>query len=545
MHSRLARNPVAARVLASVPLALALGLGFAPASAPAFAAGPERAPAPAAPDIGPRVDAFVRHRLELANVPGAAIAVLRGGVPLHVATYGEANVELGAPVLRDSVFELASLTKSFTAAAILLLRDEGKLALDDPISRFVDDVPDAWQGIELHHLLTHTAGLAHRFERTVDGELPMNTATASMLAAAKATPTIAQPGTDWEYSDQGYFLLGLAIERAAGMPYAEFLRRRFFEPLGMDRTRLLDQDAIVPGRVAGYRVVDGALRNIRRDWEFGLTSHFGILSTIDDLIAWERGLVEGAALSPELQAEWQSPVRPFRGDPQGDDVLAYGHGWWVERRGGRTVVSHSGLTGTSYLRALGPDGPLTAIVLTNRDQPSGPGSIGIAQGIAQIVDPSLWFEEALDGAPGESADAPPEPPEPPAPPAPPSPSAGPAATVEAFVDAFDRRDLDGMLARTDPEVRWMFVDGDAVAVETAGRDALRAAMEGYFAALPSSRSRLRSVRAAGPFVQTVEEATWEADGVRKRRCSPAVYELRDGRILHVWYFGDFECPPGP
>jgi CubicO group peptidase (beta-lactamase class C family) len=325
--------------------------------------------------------------MQRGKVPGAAIAVLQNGQVLFMKGYGAANLELAVPVRTSSVFEIASLTKQFTAAAVLLLAHEGKLRLDDPLTDFVEEAPKSWNGITVRQLLSHCAGLEHRFEKSVDGSLLLDYSTAGMLASAKATPSFALPGERFRYSDQGYFLLGLIIERVQSRTYAEFLSDRFFVPLGMNHTRIQDQSQIVPNRVAGYTIKDGATVNIRRSWQFGLTSHFGVLSTVEDMAKWERSLWTNQVLPLAVREQIWTPIRVFRANEKEGYLLAYGYGWWVISESGHKIIEHSGFTGTHYLRD-GKTG-IAVVVLTNRDQPSGPGTGEMARKIAQIYDPTI------------------------------------------------------------------------------------------------------------------------------------------------------------
>lgn len=338
-------------------------------------------------DVHKQVDSVVQAEMLRGKIPGVAVAVLRNGKVLHSKGYGLANLELATPVHTTSVFEIASLTKQFTAAAVLLLAHEGKLRLDDPLTTFMADVPKHWQAITVRQLLSHTAGLEHRFEKSVEGSLLLDYSTESMLASAKAVPSFAPPGEKFRYSDQGYFLLGLIIERVQGRPYAEFLSERFFVPLGMNRTRIQDQSQIVPGRVAGYTIKDGVTVNIRRHWQFGLTSHFGVLSTVEDMAKWEQSLWTDKVLPQAVRAQLWTPVRVFRKNEKEGYLLAYGYGWWVISESGHRLIEHSGFTGTHYLRDATTG--LAVVVLTNRDQPSGPGTVEMARRIAQVFEPSI------------------------------------------------------------------------------------------------------------------------------------------------------------
>ncbi|MBL4659014.1 MAG: beta-lactamase family protein [Alcanivoracaceae bacterium] len=336
-----------------------------------------------------RINAFVQSEMQRGNIPGLSVAVIRRGKILKVTSYGFANLELNVAVNKHSVFELASLTKQFTAMAILMLAEENKLALDDHITRFIKDVPDGWKAITIKQLLSHSAGLKHRFEQTFNGVFMTDYSTDEMLRSAKSTAMNATPGTDWEYSDQGYFLLGLIIERITGQSYATFLDKRLFEPLGMKETYLLEQASIIPNRVAGYTVSEEKIKNIRRTWQFGLSSHFGVMSSISDMIKWEKSLYGRKVVSDLVLSKLWSPAYIFRENTDTMSILAYGFGWWIKQQNGRRFVEHSGYTGTAYFRDL--ETQLGIIVLTNRDQPSGQGTIDIAHGIAKIVDPTISF----------------------------------------------------------------------------------------------------------------------------------------------------------
>lgn len=320
--------------------------------------------------------------MEESAVPGAAVAILRDGEPVCVVTRGLANVELGVPVTRETVFELASLTKQITASLVATLARDGVLSLDDGLTTYVNEGPEGWDPITLRQLLGHMAGLRHDFEPKAHGSYLVEYDTETMLEGAVATPMLSQPGTDWEYSDQGYFLAGLAVERATDRVFAELTTERFFEPLGMMHTRFLDQHEIIPGRAAGYTVVDGQLKNNRRVWQFELTPHFGVMSTIDDMVRWERGLIQGDVVPTTVTEQITAPYRVFFAND--DHRMAYGLGWQIHDVGGRRIVEHAGYTGTNYMRDLTTG--LSVIVLTNRDSNAGPHPSILAKRLARLAD---------------------------------------------------------------------------------------------------------------------------------------------------------------
>lgn len=319
--------------------------------------------------------------------PGVAVAVLRDGELVHAGTYGMASLEHGVPVTSATVFELASLSKAMTALAVITLSNEGKLSLDDRLAEYVADVPEAWSSITISQLLSHTAGLAHRFEPTVDGTLLTDYSTAGMLASAKATPMASQPGTDWEYSDQGYFLLGIVIEKVTGKSYAEHMQETYFDPLGMAQTRLLDQSAIVPHRAEGYAWEDGRLQRNRRVWQFGLASHFGITSSLDDMIAWERALNDPRAIDAHALEATGAIQREFDHGAK-CDRWGYARGWTTHVVEGRRILTHGGRSGTAYLRAV--DDGVSVIVLTNRqDTEDAISPMAIAWAAANAAEPTI------------------------------------------------------------------------------------------------------------------------------------------------------------
>ena len=335
------------------------------------------------------VDAAVEPLMEQGHFPGMAVAVLRHGEPVHVGSYGLASVGHQVPVTAATVFELASLTKHMTALAVLTLADAGEVSLDDRVVDYLPvDAPEAWSAITIDQLLSHTGGLAHRFEARPDGEFLLNYSTEDMLASAMATEMVARPGEDWIYSDQGYFLLGLVIEQVTGQSYGDYLQDTFFGPLGMDQTAMLDQSAIVPHRAEGYawREDDGLQRN-RRVWQFGLMSHFGVTSSLDDMMAWEVALSGSGVVNDGALAATAEIQRPFD-TGETCDSWGYARGWMTYHMGGRTLVSHGGYSGTAYVRDLTTG--LSVIVLTNReDTPDAISPMAIAWAAAHAVDSEL------------------------------------------------------------------------------------------------------------------------------------------------------------
>lgn len=310
------------------------------------------------------VDKRIKVLKEEGHFPGIALAVIRKGKPVHIGTYGMADMSHSVPITPQTVFELASLTKQLTALAVMTLVKEGRLSLDTRLIDYIEDAPKAWEKITVNELLSHKAGLAHRFEQTVAGVLLLNYTREAMMASAKKTPMIATPGSDWNYSDQGYFLLGIIIEAVTKQSYAEYMESTFFRPLGMTQTRLLDQSQIVPHLSQGYAWKDGILQRNRRVWQFALTSHFGVMSSLRDMIRWEAELSDPKIINREaLKATWD--IQRVFDTGKSCDSWGYARGWTVQNVDGRRILTHGGYAGTGYIRAV--DDELSVIVLTNRE----------------------------------------------------------------------------------------------------------------------------------------------------------------------------------
>lgn len=331
-----------------------------------------------------QIDTLVHEFMQDEMVPGIAIAILHKGNTLYTHTYGYSNLELKTEVTSKTVFELASLTKQMTAALIATLAEEGKLSLEDEISKYIDSIPEGWNSITIRQLLGHMGGLVHSFEPKYNDSYLLNYSKKDMLEAAKRTPMLSVPGTDWEYSDQGYFLAGYVTEKATGKPFDELMQQRIFAPMKMNDTRFLDQNEIIPNRAAGYIIKQGEYMNNRRQWQFELTPHFGVMSTISDMINYEKGLVKGL-ISKKISSEISTPYRIFY--KNGDHQHAYGLGWNIHDFGDRRIVTHSGYTGTVYLRDLKTG--LSIIILTNRDENQGTSQSVLARRLAKEVDESF------------------------------------------------------------------------------------------------------------------------------------------------------------
>jgi D-alanyl-D-alanine carboxypeptidase len=334
------------------------------------------------------LDDAVRKEMARWRIPGVAVAVLRDGEVEAVRTYGLANVETGTPVQRSSTFPLNSVTKQFTATAIMLLVRDGKLGLDDPITKHLLRAPASWSAITVRHLLTHTSGLEPDSFVAREGGVLLSADAAAQLDWIASRPRRFQPGEGIEYSDCGYVLLGSIIERASGVPYGKFLQDRIFRPAGMLSTSVAEEWQLVPNRVSSYSIREGQLARGRPDQLQELRAHYGVLSTVEDMARWEKALVRGTVLPREAQELMWKPARLKDGSVAAIHGAGYGFGWFVTSVRGRRAVWHPGFAGAILWRF--PDDGLTIVALTNLDAGSGGYSIEyVAKAIAGAVDPKL------------------------------------------------------------------------------------------------------------------------------------------------------------
>ncbi|MCH8151907.1 MAG: beta-lactamase family protein [Planctomycetes bacterium] len=320
-----------------------------------------------------KVDDYITSEMKNRHIPGLALAVVKNGEVIKAKGYGLANVELNVPVTPDSVFDLASITKSFTATAIMMLVEEGKVGLDDRISKYLINAPYTWRDITVRHLLTHTAGLES------EGDFGP---TAEKFEYVSKRPLDFAPGERMKYSNQGYFLLGMIIEKVSGKRWHEFLAERIFEPLGMTATTVPDPWDIIKNRAAHYTLRDGKLAPT---WWFiyqdELASAGGILSTVQDLAKWDAAIYTEKILKKSSLEQMWTPVKFNSGFGH-----TYGFGWSLDEIRNHRTVGHAGSSGTYILRL--PDDKLTVIVLSNLNQSRSKPRI-IAQGVAAHYLPAI------------------------------------------------------------------------------------------------------------------------------------------------------------
>ena len=329
------------------------------------------------------VDDVLSAEILKQHLPGISVAVVRDGQIIKTAAGGFADLELGVPVTLRTVFQIQSITKTFTSAAILLLAEEGKLSLDDPVAKYLEDTPASWTNITIRHLLTHTSGIKD-FINSPTRSLRLEVSEGDVLEATAPRSLIFQPGERYTYSNTNYHLLAMIIRKLTGKWYGDFLRERIFVPLGMTNTRPVSLSALVTNRASGYVWTGKEYRKGTFIAESVLSyGGGGILSTAPDMALWAEALMAGKILKPESLAQAWTPARLNNGTNS-----SYGLGWGIGRVEGHREMQHSGghATGFTSFLAIYPDDRLAVVVLLNRNG-ADPGRI--ARRVAGIYIPEL------------------------------------------------------------------------------------------------------------------------------------------------------------
>jgi len=325
--------------------------------APLSAIRAEPATQAAQPSLASSIDALIAPHFPAAG-PGVAVIVTKDGKTVFRKGYGRADVAAGTAMQADAPARVGSMTKQFTAVGILMLADEGKLALSDDITRFLPDYPTHGAKITIEHLLTHTSGIpSYTGKQGFRDVMNKDVTVAQGIAFFKDDALEFVPGSRFSYDNSGYFLLGAIIEKASGLPYARFLEERIFKPLGMTHTGYEDA-RFQP--VTGY---DGQARPvgaISMTWPYAAGA---LVSTVDDLARWQAALADGKLLRPDtLRRAWSAHALND-GTPN-----PYGYGWFVGRLHGVDEVFHGGnITGFTSDAVWLPKEHVYVAMLANRE----------------------------------------------------------------------------------------------------------------------------------------------------------------------------------
>jgi D-alanyl-D-alanine carboxypeptidase len=330
-----------------------------------------------------KVDDYVKAEMQRQHIPGTSIAVLKDGKIIKAEGYGLANVELNVPARPETVYKIGSVSKQLIATGIMILIQDGKLSLDDKISRFLEGTPDTWKEITIRHLLTHTSGIV----REAPGFDPLKIQDdADVIKTAYNQPMRFAPGEKWEYCNVGYFSLAEIIRKVSGKPWGDYLSERLFTPLEMNATRTTTLTEIIQNRANGYVWRDGKLQNASTF--FALRPSGAFLSSVLDLAKWDAALYTDKILKQSTLSQVWMPVKLNSGATH-----PYGFGWELSTVAGHKMVHHGGsLPGfrAQFMRFV--DDKLTVVVLTNGDN-ANPNAIAL--GIAALYIPGLIPERTV------------------------------------------------------------------------------------------------------------------------------------------------------
>ncbi len=309
------------------------------------------------------VDNYIRAEMAKQHIPGLALLVSRGGQVIRAQGYGFANVELQVPVKPETIFQSGSVGKQFTATAVMMLVEEGKIGLEDPLTKYFPDAPAAWKQVTVCELLSHTAGFTD-YPKNFD--MRKDYTEAQQLKIVESIPLAFSPGTSWSYSSLGYLTLGILIHKVTGEFYGDVLQERIFQPLGMSTTRIISEADIVPNRAAGYRLIKGKLKN--QEWvspTVNTTADGSLYFSILDLAKWDAALYTEKLLKRSSLDQMWTVAKLKNGKPNSG---GYGFGWFVENKKGHRVIEHEGEWQgfeTEISRYINDQ--LTVVVLTNLD----------------------------------------------------------------------------------------------------------------------------------------------------------------------------------
>lgn len=313
-----------------------------------------------AQDLAKELDPVFENQYP-ANGPGAAVLVAKNGKTLYRKAFGKANLELDVPMKPENVMELGSITKQFTAVSILKLMEEGKLSLEDPLSRFIPDYPRG-EEIKIHHLLNHTSGIksytdmpSFRLQARTD------ITPKELIAVFQDHPMDFDPGERYMYNNSAYILLGYIIEEISGMTYADYIQKNIFTPLGMRNSYYGSKSSVIPNRASGYQPVENGYKNA--DY-LSMTIPYAagsLMSNVDDMLLWNQAVHNNKIISEKSKQLAFQNYKRNDGKP-----IYYGYGWAVNEISGTPTIEHGGgIFGYTTAGIYAPNENIYVIVLTN------------------------------------------------------------------------------------------------------------------------------------------------------------------------------------
>ncbi|WP_374174975.1 serine hydrolase domain-containing protein [Flavobacterium tructae] len=309
-----------------------------------------------------KIDQLIASKFQPEN-PGAVFLAVKKGEVVYRKAFGMANLEMDIKMKPESVFEIGSMTKQFTAVAVLMLAEQGKLKLDDEITKFIPDYPTNGNKITLHHLLTHTSGIKDFTGiKAIKDIARRDLSPKELVDFFKNEPVDFKPGEQYKYCNSGYVLLGYIIEIVSGQTYEEFVTRHIFKKIGMENTYYASHDKIIKSRVSGYRDREGYVNTNYISFSIPYASG-SILSTVDDLWKWQNAVRSNTLLSPAFT------LKAFTNYQLNSKTnIDYGYGWHLEKVKNKMVYEHGGsIFGFKSMGIYEPTEQVYVVGLSNCD----------------------------------------------------------------------------------------------------------------------------------------------------------------------------------
>lgn len=310
-----------------------------------------------------KIDSLILTGFGNQNEPGGVFLISKNGKPIYRKAFGKANLELGINMTPDNVFQIGSMTKQFTAVAILMLEQQGKLNVSDPISKYIKDYPSG-DKITIHHLLTHTSGIKDFTKmKTLSTIAQKEMKPEMMVDFFKNEPVDFLPGEKFDYNNSGYVVLGYIIELVSGQTYEEFIKKNIFEKAGMNHSYYATDRLLIPQRASGYHQKEHGFVN-KTVISFSVPFSSGsLMSTVDDMLKWQQALNQNVLLN---SAETQKAFQKYK--LNSGEEFTYGYGWHLKDTDGTANREHGGsIFGFKSMGVYIPDEDIYVIGFSNCD----------------------------------------------------------------------------------------------------------------------------------------------------------------------------------
>lgn len=328
--------------------------------------------------IKKEIAAYLKSEMKAEHIPGLSYAVVENGKIIAEGAYGFSNIELQSPVNIHTRFAIASISKTFTATAIMLLAQQGKLSLEDPINKYLDSLPETWKNITIRHLLSHTSGIRDNEADfpaypIVDVDYKKEYTNAEIIRKAIDAPLNFKPGERWAYCNTGFQFLGFIIEKISGEKLPEFMKENIFAPLDMNETSYFNVSTIIPNRATGYTIDDDDPSHTLKNGHYMGTffcsmGDCGIITTAGDMAKWSLALDSGKIVGKKCFEQMWTPSKLLSGIDVNFFGSSYGLGWKISDYRGYNVIGHDGSLWNGYTSSFihFSDLHLTVIVLDNQ-----------------------------------------------------------------------------------------------------------------------------------------------------------------------------------